>query len=413
MTRSLVVFDDAVARDWRPFTLTRPAGELRFGLLTLRERLERTLESPCLGHLTHPALRDFDEPATPPVLTYDDVPPDRDVLFLCSRAVPDWDAARELPAAPAVVSLDGQPCGYWAPAGSSRPDLDALVELPAAPGTRHVPLPGRLLHDVWQLITHSPSQVMADVRRLFGDRPSSRLPHGVHLLGSQPVVVEEGASLEPGVVLDARDGAIHLGPTSKVEAFSRVVGPSTIGRGTTLLGGSFERISAGPVCKLHGQIEESVVLGYSNKAHDGFLGHAYLGCWVNLGAMTTNSDLKNTYGTVRVWTPAGVRDTGETKLGALIGDHVKTGIGTLIGTGTVIEAGSNIYGAAMPRRYVAPFSWGTGDAMEAYDLDRFLATAGVVMRRRGVALSARQSAMLTAAWQRSRSAARSGGVATP
>jgi UDP-N-acetylglucosamine diphosphorylase/glucosamine-1-phosphate N-acetyltransferase len=168
-----------------------------------------------------------------------------------------------------------------------------------------------------------------------------------------------------------------------------------VGRGSTILGGSVGEVSIGPVCRIHGEVEASVVLGYSNKAHDGFLGHAYLGCWVNLGAMTTNSDLKNNYGNVRLWTPEGDVDTGERKLGCLLGDHVKTAIGTLLNTGTVVEAGSNLFGAAQPPKYVPPFSWG---AEGTYALEKFLATAALVMGRRGVALGAGQRALLEAAW---------------
>src|SRR5690606_15922626 len=114
-------------------------------------------------------------------------------------------------------------------------------------------------------------------------------------------------------------------------------------------------------------------VGYVNKQHDGHIGHAYLGRWVNLGAETTNSDLKNNYGPVRLWTPdRGDADTGQVKLGALVGDHVKTGIGTLLNTGTVVGAGSNIYGSHMHARFVPPFSWGTADDYVEFRLDKFL-----------------------------------------
>src|SRR5206468_12682227 len=151
-----------------------------------------------------------------------------------------------------------------------------------------------------------------------------------------------------------------------------------------------------------GEFAESVCLGWVNKAHDGHIGHAYLGAWVNLGAETTNSDLKNNYGTVRLWTPAGERDTGEVKLGCFLGDHVKTGIGLLLNTGTVIGAGSNIYGSAMPPRYVPPFSWGTGDDLSAYRQDRFLEVAERAMARRKVTLGEGARAQLHAAWSRGR-----------
>jgi UDP-N-acetylglucosamine diphosphorylase/glucosamine-1-phosphate N-acetyltransferase len=164
-------------------------------------------------------------------------------------------------------------------------------------------------------------------------------------------------------------------------------------------------VSIGPVCRVHGEVEESVVLGYSNKAHDGFLGHAYLGRWVNLGALTTNSDLKNNYGTIRMWTPSGERDTALIKLGCLLGDHVKTGIGALINTGTVIGAGSSLFGTEMPPKYVPPFSWGTGTNLVAYDTDRFLSVTATVMGRRKLFLADGMRDMLRSAWHKGRQGA--------
>jgi hypothetical protein len=154
-----------------------------------------------------------------------------------------------------------------------------------------------------------------------------------------------------------------------------------------------------------------VLLGYANKAHDGHLGHAYLGRWVNLGAETTNSDLKNNYGPVRLWTPDGERDTGTIKLGCLLGDHVKTGIGTLLNTGTVVGAGSNLYGAAMPPRYVPPFSWGTGEALVPYRLEKFLEVAARAMARRDVELTPKLQRQLVAAWHLARPDEAPGGTA--
>ena len=138
------------------------------------------------------------------------------------------------------------------------------------------------------------------------------------------------------------------------------------GRNSIILGGVLSEVSIGPVCKVRGEVECSLILGYSNKGHDGFLGHAYLGRWVNLGAFTTNSDLKNSYGQVRVGGASGPVDTGLMKVGCFLGDHVKTGIGTFLNTGTVIGTGSNVFGGAMPPTYVPPFSWGSGHRLDEY-----------------------------------------------
>jgi len=151
---------------------------------------------------------------------------------------------------------------------------------------------------------------------------------------------------------------------------------------------------------VHGEISATVVLGHANKAHDGFVGHSYLGRWVNLGAGTTTSNLKNTYGTVALWTPAGLRNTGLQFLGTLVGDHAKTGIGMRLTTGTVIGAGANVYGSEMPPKAVPPFAWGAGEPYAVYAPDKFLAVAERAMARRQVPLGDRARRQLAAAHER-------------
>lgn len=405
MTRpALILFDDEVARDWMPFTLTRPAGELRFGALTLRERAERVFIARATGHLASEDLAGFDEPDAPPVLRISEIPTDRDLLFWSSRAVPAWtNDPPEFGDRAVVLTIDGEPCGWFAPAGTTPPT--EFFERPAAHSptdTPSLPIEGTRLDRIWQLITGNAEQLERDILALHPTPAPASLHPGVHVIGSAPLVVGPDVEIEPGAVIDLRRGPIWLDRGASVLAFTKLVGPAYVGRESTLLGGPLSAVSIGPVCKVHGEVEESIILGYSNKAHDGFIGHAYVGCWVNLGALTTNSDLKNNYGTVRIWTPAGEVDTGEVKLGCLLGDHVKTAIGTLLNTGTVVGAGTNLFGGSIPPRYVAPFTWGGSDPSVAYELDRFLDSAKVVMARRNVPLSDGQRLLLARAWSKTR-----------
>ncbi len=407
--RALVLFDDVVARQFLPFTLTRPAGELLFGACLQRRRLEAIVGARCIGHLAAPHLADFDEPGAvrvlaAPVLAHDDA-----VLYLSSRAVPDWPLeppADALPrTGPALLTVGGEPCGWLAPPGTEPPP--GFLEDPAAAAPGDVApyeLGGYLLRHVWELVTRLEEQLARDIDALA---PARRVPPttpGVHVLGTAPVAIGEGVLIDPQVVLDARHGPIWLDEGVSVRPFTHLCGPAYVGPGTTLLGGAIEGCAFGPVCKVHGQVEASVLLGYCNKAHAGFLGHAALGRWVNLGAMTTNSDLKNNYRPVDVWTPAGATSTGEIKLGCFIGDHVKTGIGTLLNTGTVIGAGSMLYGAEMPPKHVLPFSWGCGEALVPYELEKFLVAAAAAMARRDVIMSDAERRQLCAAWRLGRGA---------
>ena len=399
---SLYLFDDARARAWSPFATTRPAGELLFGCLLLRERAEKFWGVQCAGQLVDPALTGFDEVGSPPVLGEAPSPSAEPVIFFSSRAVPDL-AATPPSDAPAKLVIDGQTVGWMvADAEAQLGERDFLDPESATLEAPLVELPGRVLAGPWDLMAGSGAQVCQDVPAIF---PESRftLPDGVHCSGAERISVGSGVRLEAGVHLDATDGPIRLSDDVQVLAFSRLAGPAFVGPGTQLLGGAFQDVSIGPVCKVRGEMASSVALGYSNKAHDGYLGHSYVGRWVNLGALTTNSDLKNNYSNVRVPTAEGLVDTGLMKVGCLIGDHAKTGIGTLLSTGSVVGAGSNLFGGLMSPRYVPPFTWGWGDTLEEYDLDRFIEVVERAMGRRDMPLTDGARTLLTNAWERTRS----------
>jgi UDP-N-acetylglucosamine diphosphorylase/glucosamine-1-phosphate N-acetyltransferase len=405
---SLVLFDDLAAQRWKPFSLTRPVGELLFGTLTLRERAERVLGARCLLHLGPDHLVGFDEEGSPPVARYQDAPESGNRLFWLSRAVPAWSVKAgfesSLGAAGPII-VEDTVAGWYAPAGTSNPPLPFFLDPTGHTGPEvsgALRLPGRALQYVWNLISWNGEQITADVHALFPSPVASDLSPGVYQWGKHPLIIGGSVRLEPGCVFDTSDGPIWLAERSAVRAFTRVCGPTYVGPHSTLLGGSIEAVSVGPHCKVRGELASSVCLGYTNKAHDGHIGHAYLGRWVNLGAETTNSDLKNNYSTIRLRTFTGEVDTGEVKLGSLIGDHVKTGIGLLLNTGTMVGAGSNIYGSDMPPTYVPPFSWGTGSALVAYRLDKFLEVAERAMARRDITLSDSQRDQLERAWELAR-----------
>jgi UDP-N-acetylglucosamine diphosphorylase/glucosamine-1-phosphate N-acetyltransferase len=399
VARALVVFDDHAARRWQPFTLTRPAGELIYGKMTLVERAEQILDLECIGHITSDHLIDYQEPDGRPVVLLEDLPRNRDLVFWSSRAAAHLDQTIPTPDSPVTYAVDGEPVGFFLPAGQlpADSDLDDLTRATLPPNVLAVE--GRVLSWVWDLMLGTSEQTARD---LHAETASVAAPEGVHVVGAGALTLGRDVHVEPGTYFDTRDGPIHIGDGTEVRTNTRLAGPAYIGPRSRLLGGSFERITTGPYSYLRGEVVDSVVLGYSNKAHDGHIGHAYLGRWVNLGAMTTNSDLKNNYSPVRVWTPEGIRDTGQRKIGCFLGDHAKTGIGLLIGTGAVVGAGANLYGTAMPPSYVPPFSWGEGQNLGEYLLPKFLATAAATMERRGVDLDERGRRYLESCWRMGR-----------
>ena len=229
--------------------------------------------------------------------------------------------------------------------------------------------------------------------------PEDQEASGTVRIGDGTLSLGDGAVIEPGVHVDTRAGPVRLEAGVRVEGPARLTGPLFIGEDSSVLGGSVGTSSFGPVCLVRGEVAHSVFLGFVNKAHDGYIGHALLGRWVNLGAFTTNSDLKNNYRPVHVWTPEGEKDTGLLKVGCFLGDHVKSGIGTVINTGTVIGAGSNLFGGTMPPAVVPPFSWGVGADLRDHRLAKFLATAEQAMARRDQRLTRGVTRILEAAWQ--------------
>ena len=209
---------------------------------------------------------------------------------------------------------------------------------------------------------------------------------------TDPTRFHRGPDLElaPGVVIDTRPGPVVLDRGVRVEPHVLLEGPLFLGDGSLVKAGAriYGESSFGLVNRIAGEIGESTFGHFVNKQHEGFIGHAVLGAWINLGAMTTCSDLKNNYGPVRVDLGDGAVDTGQRFVGLLAGDHVKTAIGTLFNTGTVVGFGANVFGVGMPPKFVPDFSWGGGPGAPAYDVEKAIATAGVVMSRRGCRFTA-------------------------
>lgn len=387
------LYDDARARAFAPFALTRPASEMLVGTELARTRWERALGVRATGLLTAPHLAHFEQ-ADCPRPTSGAIP--AGAIVANSRCAPAlaasaagadaWTCGDRVAAVRLARALPGEELAGGALA------LESLV----SSGASVAPIAGRWIDEVWEYVTLLPAQLREDILAMGPELSCGDPPHAIRM-GDEPLFVESGARVEPQVCFDTTAGPILVRHGAVVRAFTRLEGPCAIGPGSIVLGDRVSGSSIGPRCVVRGELSQTVILGFSNKGHDGFVGHSYLGEWVNLGAGTITSNLKNTYGPVHLWTPAGVRDTGATKLGSLIGDHVKTGIGTRFTTGCVVGAGSNIYGPTMPPKHVPPFSWGEGNALMAYRLDRFLQVAERAMARRSVALTAEMRRQLAEA----------------
>ena len=246
---------------------------------------------------------------------------------------------------------------------------------------RALEVDGLPLQGAWDLVTALERLLPSDCATVLAAGPDP-VPDACLVLGDPGQVACFGAQVEPGVVFDVRHGVVVLEEGVEVRSGTRLEGPLFVGPGSFVLGGAIRQSAIGPRCRVHGEMSACVMLGYSNKSHDGFVGHSVIGQWVNLGAGTITSNLKNTYGEVRLDLAGARIPTGRINLGTLFGDHAKTAIGTLLSTGTVIGAGASVVGAPVPR-WVPPFAWGIeGGAF--LDADAFLRMAGRILPRRQV-----------------------------
>jgi UDP-N-acetylglucosamine diphosphorylase / glucose-1-phosphate thymidylyltransferase / UDP-N-acetylgalactosamine diphosphorylase / glucosamine-1-phosphate N-acetyltransferase / galactosamine-1-phosphate N-acetyltransferase len=238
----------------------------------------------------------------------------------------------------------------------------------------------------WDLLECNAEALDQDYLHWAGTRDRQAALGGATVIGPpERVLVDPAARVEPLVIIDTTQGPVLIDRGAVVRSFTRLEGPCYIGPDTQVFGGRVAGSSIGPNCRVAGEVEESIVHGFSNKRHDGFLGHSYVGEWVNLGAGTQTSDLRNDYGKVVMKAPGAKRETGRTKVGAFIGDHTRTSIGTLLNTGTIVGPFCQLlaWGSLMPRYIPAFTRIDHGQLRERTDLREIMTTAAVVMARRG------------------------------
>ncbi len=392
---SLVVYDDAHARQFQPFALTRPVSEVRAGAELIRRRWERAARTTATGFAGAAHLASFEEFDAPPAAT-GTVP--EGTIIANSRFAIALDAALA-DASPSTQRwmCDGRVVAVRLGAPLDVQKLaDGSLELGALATGGSADIRGWWLDDVWHLTGKLTAMLSADIAAMAGS--ADEVPSHVVVLGAHGAHAERGAYFEPYVVIDTTDGPVLVRRGARVAAFTRLVGPCMIGEDVQVGGGKIKNCSIGEHSRVAGELSGVILIGHANKVHDGFVGDSVLGRWVNIGAGTITSNLKNSYGEVSLWTPDGVKRTGLTFIGSYIGDHAKLGIGTRLTTGSVVGAGANVFGSEMPPKFVPPFAWGDVPPFKEFDAEKFLEVAERVMARRGVKLSDGGRRALQAAW---------------
>jgi len=386
--RLLLVYEDRHWARLSPLADLTPVPALVFGGSHLLERWRRASGATLLAvearHETMAAWRDAPPSEVPRPAREDDV------LVVNAACLPGpWLAralaARSPEAGPALFTGEGRVAGAGLPFAVLAPGLGRGAAFEAfllGLGLPAIAVEARFLAEPWQMVEWNPAAIEEDLAPLGGAQRGEVDSRAV-VLEPGRVTVEAGARVDALAVLDARGGPIRLERGVVAMPQTVVVGPCAVGEGSTLEGGVIGRSSIGPGCRLAGEVDACLWQGYANKRHHGFVGHSVIGEWVNLGALTTTSDLKNNYGTVRVWCAGAEVDSGLIKVGAFLGAHVKTGIGTLLPTGASVGAGANLFGGGRfaPKRLPA-FAWWDGERVEEHRFEAFLRTARTAMSRR-------------------------------
>jgi UDP-N-acetylglucosamine diphosphorylase/glucosamine-1-phosphate N-acetyltransferase len=376
----VLLFDDpAIRPHLLPFTFTRPVAALRCGILTIAEKWQRHLAAPTVGYLTQPYLQAKFPVCADGVVT-------GPALVINGAVCPDAVLVKQVLA---LQPGQGLYCDELLVAAHLA-DAALVAEL-VQDGLREekqVSEPVTVIDRPWQLFLRNGVEIRRDFALLTAGRTSQPIndPHTI-VYGAENIFIEEGVKIR-AAILNAEDGPIYLGKNSQVHEGAVIKGPLALCEGSHLNVGAKMRgdNTVGPFSKVGGEVSNSIIMGYSNKGHEGYLGNSVIGEWCNIGADTNTSNLKNNYAPVKIWSHAEkcFVDTGQTFCGLMMGDHSKAGINTMFNTGTVVGVGANIFGAGFPRTFIPSFSWGGAGGFETFKLSKANEVAERVLARRNL-----------------------------
>ncbi|WP_430615467.1 GlmU family protein [Flavobacterium sp. JP2137] len=368
-----ILFDGSVREALLPFTFTRPVADIRVGILTIREKWEKYL-----GYTTTTVTEEYLSDKYPMVEMEDNIM--INASFLPNPVLLEMVQALEPLQA---IFYKEEMVAFYTQDTQDEIDFDHYEILNYS---------GELMQlaHKWDIFSLNDQAIREDFELLTQDRISEPIPSSVNALGHQQIFIEEGAKLE-FVTLNATTGPIYIGSDAEIMEGSVIRGPfalcdhAQVKMGTKIYGAT----TVGPHCRVGGEVSNSVLFGYSNKGHDGFLGNAVIGEWCNLGADTNNSNLKNNYGSVKLWNyeDDDYEDTGLQFCGLMMGDHSKCGINTMFNTGTVVGVSASVFGAGFPKTFIPSFTWGGCESSVIYEVDKALETMKVVLDRRQTELT--------------------------
>lgn len=375
-----ILFDGTVRNALLPFTFTRPVADIRVGILTIREKWEKYL-----GYTTTSLTEEYLMEKFPMVEMEENIM--INASFLPNEVLAEM--VKSLEANQAIFKGE-EVIAFFSEDSQEEVDFDnyEIVEYNDDCIT---------IEHTWDIFQKNDTAIREDFELLTDDRISQPIPKSVNVISPENIFIEEGAKLE-FVTLNASTGPIYIGKNSEIMEGSVIRGPFALCEGAQvkLATKVYGATTVGPFSRIGGEVSNSVLFAYSNKGHDGFLGNSVLGEWCNIGADSNNSNLKNNYEEVKLWSyeTENFAKTGLQFCGLMMGDHSKCGINTMFNTGTVVGVSTNIFGSGFPRNFVPSFSWGGASGFTTYITKKAFETARIVMARRNVEFDEKEARIL-------------------
>ncbi len=375
-----ILFDGTVRNSLLPFTFTRPVADIRVGILTIREKWEKHL-----GTTTTTITEEYLSEKFPMVEMEQNVMINASFLpnDVLSEMVSNLESKQAIFKGEEVIA-------FYSEDSQDEVDFDKYEIIEYNEDCLSI------VH-TWDIFAKNDAALREDFELLTEGRTSQPIPKSVNVIAPENIFIEEGAKLE-FVTLNASTGPIYIGKHSEIMENSVIRGPFALCEGAQVKLGTkvYGATTVGPHSRIGGEVSNSVLMGYSNKGHDGFLGNSVLGEWCNIGADSNNSNLKNNYEEVKLWSyeTGGFEKTGLQFCGLMMGDHSKCGINTMFNTGTVVGVSTNIFGSGFPRNFIPSFSWGGASGFTTYITKKAFETARIVMSRRNVEFDEKEARIL-------------------
>jgi UDP-N-acetylglucosamine diphosphorylase/glucosamine-1-phosphate N-acetyltransferase len=370
---NIILFDDPTIRvDLLPLTFTRPVASIRIGILTIAEKWEKYL-----GNKVSFSTEEHLSKKYTILLSQDN-------YWINGAVCPDAQLVK------AITSLKtGEGLVKDSRMIALRTPEDEIPEVISG-AVKEYSENMTIIDQVWKIFQLNGAQIREDFKLVTKNRKTSGISDKhTRTYSEENIFVEEGASVK-AALLNAENGPIYIGKNTQIHEGALIRGPFALCEGSHVNMGAKVRgdTTVGPYSKIGGEVSNTVIFGYSSKAHDGFLGNSVIGEWCNLGADTNTSNLKNNYENIKIWNyaKAGFKDTGLMFCGLIMGDHSKCGINMMFNTGTVVGVSANIFGDGYPRTFIPSFAWGGASGFATFQLNKALETAAKAMERRNISL---------------------------